>query len=187
MNRTIGRVLLIAGALLLLVVPMAALGIGDFEDVPDDSVFKSDIGWLASVGVTKGCNPPANTKYCPDELVTRGQIAAFMHRLATTRSVDAGTLSGRSVDAFLVDLTWVSDSHEFRVSPGVEVESFPVACPTGMKAISGGLEANLAVVMTDSYPTARGWIVGFVVPDGISGYMSATAYALCTSGDISGP
>jgi len=94
MYRTIGRVLLIAAALLVFVVPVAAIGAGGFDDVSDNNVFKADIEWLASVGVTKGCNPPANTKYCPDSFVTRGQMAAFMHRLSTDRVVDAGTVGG---------------------------------------------------------------------------------------------
>jgi hypothetical protein len=30
--------------------------------------------------VTLGCNPPANDKFCPDDKVTRGQMAAFLTR-----------------------------------------------------------------------------------------------------------
>lgn len=187
MHRMSERILLMTAALALLLMPVAAIAAGGFDDVEDGNVFNADIQWLADAGVAKGCNPPANTEFCPGDTVTREQIAAFMHRLATTRSVDAGTLSGRSVDDFVVDLRWVSTSHEFSVSPGVEVEAFPVECPLGMKAISGGLFANRPVVMTDSYPLPRGWNVGFIVPDGTSGYVSATAYALCTSGDIDGP
>jgi TolB protein len=46
----------------------------------DDSVFEGDIDRLGTAGVTKGCNPPANTMYCPDSYVTRGQMAAFLTR-----------------------------------------------------------------------------------------------------------
>jgi hypothetical protein len=46
----------------------------------DDSVFEQDIERLAVAGVTRGCNPPDNDRYCPDEPVTRGQMAAFVHR-----------------------------------------------------------------------------------------------------------
>ena len=36
---------------------------------------------LATAGVTKGCNPAqGNTKFCPHDCVTRGQMAAFLHR-----------------------------------------------------------------------------------------------------------
>jgi spore coat protein A, manganese oxidase len=45
-----------------------------------DSPFEGDIEWLASTGVTRGCNPPANDRFCPDDPVTRGQMAAFLVR-----------------------------------------------------------------------------------------------------------
>ncbi len=51
----------------------------DFAD-DDDSVFELDIEKLAAAGVTKGCNPPANDRFCPNDPVTRGQMAAFLHR-----------------------------------------------------------------------------------------------------------
>ena len=52
---------------------------GAFTDTAD-SPFASDIAWLAATGITKGCNPPANTRFCPETSVTRGQMAAFLHR-----------------------------------------------------------------------------------------------------------
>jgi len=54
-------------------------GTVDFTD-DDESVFETDIAKLATAGITLGCNPPANTMYCPDAVVTRGQMAAFLHR-----------------------------------------------------------------------------------------------------------
>ncbi|GBE24511.1 endo-1,4-beta-xylanase A precursor [bacterium BMS3Bbin02] len=50
-----------------------------FTDI-GGSVFGLDIEWLGSVGVTKGCNPPVNDRFCPDDVVTRGQMAAFLVR-----------------------------------------------------------------------------------------------------------
>jgi hypothetical protein len=52
---------------------------GYFSDT-DGSVFQLDIDALAAAGITKGCNPPANDRFCPDESVTRGQMAAFLVR-----------------------------------------------------------------------------------------------------------
>ena len=46
----------------------------------DDSIFENDIDKLATAGVTRGCNPPVNDMYCPDSVVSRGQMAAFLHR-----------------------------------------------------------------------------------------------------------
>lgn len=44
------------------------------------SVFESDIEWLGATGITKGCNPPANDRFCPNNSVTRAQMAAFLVR-----------------------------------------------------------------------------------------------------------
>jgi len=43
-------------------------------------VFQDAINRLAEAGITKGCNPPANDRFCPNESVTRGQMAAFLVR-----------------------------------------------------------------------------------------------------------
>ncbi len=62
-----------------------ALGLSDdgggdlFED-DDGSIFESAIDKLATAGVTRGCNPPINDQFCPHSYVTRGQMAAFLHR-----------------------------------------------------------------------------------------------------------
>lgn len=52
---------------------------GGFSDVPADHPFHEDIAWLASEGLTRGCTENA---FCPDDPVTRGQLAAFLHRQA---------------------------------------------------------------------------------------------------------
>lgn len=46
----------------------------------DGSVFEADIASLAAAGITRGCDPPANRSFCPDDAVTRGQMAAFLYR-----------------------------------------------------------------------------------------------------------
>lgn len=51
-----------------------------FDDVARGSTFFADIEWLAEQGITRGCNPPDNDRFCPDDVVTRGQMAAFVHR-----------------------------------------------------------------------------------------------------------
>lgn len=55
-------------------------GGGDLFTDDDDSIFEADIDRLGTAGVTKGCNPPANTRFCTSGNVTRGQMAAFLHR-----------------------------------------------------------------------------------------------------------
>ena len=43
-------------------------------------IFEDDIDKLATAGITRGCNPPDNDMFCPGDLVTRGQMAAFLRR-----------------------------------------------------------------------------------------------------------
>lgn len=56
-------------------VPPAAIGV--FSDVPPTNVFAPFVEELSRMGVTTGCG---GTNYCPDQLVTRGQMAAFLQR-----------------------------------------------------------------------------------------------------------
>jgi hypothetical protein len=56
------------------------------------SVFESDINWLAAAGITKGCNPPVNTEYCPEQPLTRGQIAALLVRTLNLSDDGGGDL-----------------------------------------------------------------------------------------------
>ena len=52
----------------------------EFDDIAG-SIFETNILKLATAGITKGCNPAeGNTKFCPLDYVTRGQMAAFLHR-----------------------------------------------------------------------------------------------------------
>jgi hypothetical protein len=51
-----------------------------FNDVPPSSTFANEIAKLATAAITRGCNPPANNRFCPDDRVTRGQMAAFLDR-----------------------------------------------------------------------------------------------------------
>ena len=55
-------------------------GGGDLFVDDDDSIFEADIDRLGTAGVTRGCNPPTNDRFCPKGHVTRGQMAAFLHR-----------------------------------------------------------------------------------------------------------
>jgi parallel beta-helix repeat protein len=56
------------------------------------TIFAQEIRLIARAGITKGCNPPENSLYCPNANVTRGQMAAFLTR--------AFSLSASPVDYF---------------------------------------------------------------------------------------
>jgi hypothetical protein len=99
----------LAAVLVVSVIPVTVLAAGGTFIDDETSVFEGDIEWLASSGVTKGCNPPTNNRFCPDENVTRGQMAAFMRRFAqylgaedgiVSNADNADTLDGYSHGAF---------------------------------------------------------------------------------------
>ncbi len=79
---------------------------GDVDFVDDDiSIFETDINKLAAAGVTAGCNPPANDRYCPDEPVTRSQMASFL-----ARALDLDPITPPPPPEVPTDVTAVGDS-----------------------------------------------------------------------------
>lgn len=79
------KLLVVASVVAVIVtVPVLVYASHQFDDVPQSNTFHGDIAWLADNGITRGCNPPANTEFCPDDAVTRGQMAAFMRRFHNT-------------------------------------------------------------------------------------------------------
>jgi len=101
----IGLIVLIVAAL---IAPVAVYAAGGSFTDDDTSIFEADIEWLADSGVTAGCNPPTNDHFCPNDSVTRGQMAAFIHRLAVNQVVDAGLLGGESADHY-ESAVWAND------------------------------------------------------------------------------
>jgi hypothetical protein len=91
MRRSALVALLVVGALL---VPLGVFASHQFVDVPNSHTFHNAIDWMKDNNITVGCNPPTNNRYCPDDPVDRGQMAAFMKRLAENQVVDAATLEG---------------------------------------------------------------------------------------------
>ena len=86
----------------------------DFID-DNTSVFESDIEKLATAGITKGCNPPANTKFCPESKLTRAQMATFL-----TRSLDLPITAPASFAVTDADKTLVDRYHVIRKDAGVD-------------------------------------------------------------------
>lgn len=85
------HLIILTGLLLaiLLLVPGASWASHQFSDVPDSDWAHDDISWLADAGVTLGCGD--GSTFCPDDPVTRREMAVFMHRLSTGEVVDAST------------------------------------------------------------------------------------------------
>ncbi len=59
--------------------PAGSTGVGFFVD-DNGNVHEANINEMYRRGITRGCNPPANDRYCPNDKVTRGHIAAFLRR-----------------------------------------------------------------------------------------------------------
>lgn len=59
----------------------------DYFTDDNRSTFQSSINSLARAGITYGCNPPTNTKFCPREPVKRDQMASFFARALDLKSL----------------------------------------------------------------------------------------------------
>jgi hypothetical protein len=87
---------LVLVAALGLPFPALAQTCGDFTDVTPANFFCNNVEWIKNRGVTLGCT---TTTYCPDDVVLRSQMAAFMNRLGTALTptiirVTDGTFNG---------------------------------------------------------------------------------------------
>lgn len=83
---------------LLLGMPLSALASHLFTDVPTDHTFHDDIEAIAFAGVTTGCG---GGKFCPEDPVTRGQMAAFLNRLGALAPGKTPVVNARTLDGYL--------------------------------------------------------------------------------------
>jgi len=118
------RLLLALAVLFAVSAPIAVFAAGGHFTDDDTSAFESHINWMADAGITLGCNPPANDLYCPDDNVTRGQMAAFMHRFAQYLDAEDGTPAeaDHAADADTLD----GESATYYTNP-----AWGVACDAG--------------------------------------------------------
>lgn len=68
-------------------------GGGNLFTDDDTSVFENDIDKLGTAGVTLGCNPPANTRFCPTQAVRRDQMASFLARALMLAPIQPGSFT----------------------------------------------------------------------------------------------
>jgi hypothetical protein len=134
MRRSSLVVALVVGALL---VPVAVFASHQFNDVPDSHIFHTGISWMKDNNITVGCNPPANTNYCPNNNVTRGEMATFMKRLAENNVVDAATLDGKDSTEYLA----ITSAQTFDWFDGISTVPLPAA---GTPIVETSIEAPVA-------------------------------------------
>ena len=80
-----------------------------FPDVPGDHVFADAIAWLASTGITQGRN---DGTFGLNDPVTRGAMAAFLHRFADTPAGSSDAVAGfpdvPAGHVFTEPVTWLA-------------------------------------------------------------------------------
>jgi hypothetical protein len=84
----------------------------------DDSTFEGAINKIADAGITVGCNPPDNTNYCPDQRVTRAEMATLLVRAFPDQMPDTAP------DAFDDD---ESDVHQANIDR-IAAEKITLGC-----------------------------------------------------------
>ena len=120
----------------------------DFVD-DDDSIFELDIEKLATAGITRGCNPPTNDKFCPDAFVTRGQMAAFLVRalgLSDSGNVDFMDDNGSIFEADIEKLATAG------ITRGCNPPTNDKFCPDAF-VTRGQLAAFLNRAVSDLWPS----------------------------------
>ncbi len=96
---------------------------GSFVD-DDNSIFEIDIEWLSAQGVTKGCNADG-TEFCPDDFVSRGQMAAFLARALNLSEAASSPFTDAVGSIFEADIARVA---QVGISKGCNAEG-TLFCP----------------------------------------------------------
>ncbi len=168
---------------MVLLVPTIAVGSHDYVDVPDTNVFHEDISWLANAGVTLGCNPPTNDRFCPDDPVTRQQMAAFVRRAAENQVVDAGMLDGMDSDDFLGAMDTAANS---MLLAGMAKDDIRTLTFADVQALQGPgvipTPGNGPIASMDFAVPVDGMIL-VTYSASVQGIAGATAYAIFPSLD----
>lgn len=148
MRRSALLALLVAGVIL---VPAAVYASHQFTDVPNSHTFHNAIDWMKDNNITVGCNPPANTQYCPDDNVSRGQMAAFMKRLAENNVVDAATLDGKDSTELIRTNSTAGASANIGTSGSADVAATTITAPSaGLLIMTATLELDLGNASGDA-------------------------------------
>lgn len=82
---------------------------GSFGD-DNDSVHEGNVDLVARIGVTKGCNPPDNTEFCPERELTRGEMAAFLVRALGVPASDKDAFGDDDGSIFEADINALAEA-----------------------------------------------------------------------------
>lgn len=91
----------------MLLVPNVAHAGERFDDVDEDHTFVDAIAWLDDAGITDGCRTGPPKEFCPDQPVTRGEMAKFMAKTFDLSAPVLGPLfsdSGDSIFSYAINV-----------------------------------------------------------------------------------
>lgn len=131
-----------------------------FTDVPATNAFFPFVQKMAQAGITAGCAP---SLYCPDETLTRGQMAVFVVTGLLNELLAAGTpyiataapnmaAAGQTVTAALtgVNTHFVLGTTQVTVAPGITASNITVTSGTSLTvqlAIGTGVPAGPTTIV----------------------------------------
>jgi hypothetical protein len=145
----------------LLAVPIGVFASHSFTDVPNSNTFHTQIGRVKGAGITTGCSP---TTYCPNDEVTRGQMAAFLARTG-----------GRGSSAGLDDLTGIAISNDQSSPTVMTTVSIKAGDVTGGYAVvqlSGSVTAY-----TTSATGLPSYVIAYIREQGTTAALSSWGFA----------
>ena len=136
---------------------------GRFSD-DEASVHEVNIETIAALGITVGCSPTRPDRFCPDRMVTRAQMMAFL-----ARAVGEGTSSTPTTSRFadVPDGAWYLPYVERLADLGV-VEPYPDGTFRPLEPLT---RRDMAVLLTRAFPH----ISPAVAPDGTFADVAANA------------
>ena len=152
---------------------------GDRFADDDGSLFEQDIEALAASGVTRGCNPPVNDRYCPTAPVRRDQLASFLARALGLEPVEPPPRPTFSL-AFTGDVLVHRPVWERAALTAEPFDFRPMFAPVA--SVIGG--ADVAVCHLETPLTRDGALSGyptFNVPGEVAEAMAWAGYDGCST------
>ena len=166
-------------ALLLALVPLALLAAGPFTDLDPNSPHNANIAAIQAAGITKGCNPPDYTQYCPKDYVTREEMASFLARSAglglNPPVANAATVSGYPANGLVRAARGTGSlvSNPLTLSAGFQTAgTVTIAAPGAGYVLvtatavyeysSGGSDGAAAYQLRDTAPGGEKSLIGYV-------------------------
>lgn len=136
---------------------LAALPGGTFTD-DNGSVHEADIEAIALAGITRGCNPPVNDRYCPDASVTRAEMAAFLNRSISLTASSTDFFADDDGNIFEADINAVAAAG---VTMGCNPPANTSYCPD--RSIT---RAEMATMLTRAFKYPASTVNPFFDDDG---------------------